>query len=114
MSVSTIEKRVHNYFKRLQLSVSTLPSTDRYKDTTCLNLISFYSKDGYEHGCNFNFQLYLRFCYYTTGMADPYCCLPGMEYNHSVRRCIDTGTRACVHQNCPYGFLEGWIVLLYD
>ena len=113
MSVSTIEKKGPQLFSNDSVVFLDV-ATDRYKDTTCLNLISFYSKDGYEHGCNFNFQLYLRFCYYTTGMADPYCCLPGMEYNHSVRRCIDTGTRACVHQNCPYGFLEGWIVLLYD
>lgn len=59
-------------------------------------------------------RLHLVSVMYFAGQADPYCCLPGMEFVPSLRQCVDTTSRDCVNQNCPYGFLEGCFFLFFS
>ena len=42
-----------------------------------------------------------------SGQANPFCCLPGLMYDVTQRRCITGSGKKCVNEKCPFGYFEG-------
>ncbi|KAH3715884.1 uncharacterized protein LOC127856589 isoform X2 [Dreissena polymorpha] len=41
-----------------------------------------------------------------SGLADPFCCMPGQEFSPTARGCVAARTASCALESCPLGYLE--------